>query len=186
MNELKGFLWGVLVCAVIGIMAECGGRNTVTRVTSDTVRVVVHDTVEVERPVPVDSMPAGYVVAKLPKVSNSQKIGKDCKKTPNPTETAENILPFPTNDSVDVIIPITQNHYKDSLYEAWVSGYDPKLDSIRLFIPHTSMHINTQTTEMKYEKRKPWSVTVGVGYGLCGNKAEPFVGAMVGYTIFEW
>ena len=36
-------------------------------------------------------------------------------------------------DSV-VKLPMTQKHYKeDSLYDAWVSGYKPSLDSIRVY-----------------------------------------------------
>ena len=38
-------------------------------------------------------------------------------------------------DSIDVPVPIVQKRYDDSLYTAWVSGFEPNLDSIRLYQP---------------------------------------------------
>ena len=36
------------------------------------------------------------------------------------------------HDSIDVPVPIVQKRYEDSLYTAWVSGFEPALDSIDL------------------------------------------------------
>ena len=66
------------------------------------------------------------------------------------------------NDTLYVPIPKTQLYYaKDSLYQAWVSGYKPNLDSIKVF-PKT---IYTTITNTVY--KKPARVTIGatIGYG---------------------
>ena len=48
------------------------------------------------------------------------------------------------HDSIEVPVPIIQKRYDDSLYTAWVSGYDPALDSINLRLPTITETI-TQT-----------------------------------------
>ena len=66
------------------------------------------------------------------------------------------------NDTLYVPIPKTQRYYaKDSLYQAWVSGYKPNLDSVKVF-PKT---IYTTITNTIY--KKPARVTIGatIGYG---------------------
>lgn len=66
------------------------------------------------------------------------------------------------NDTLYVPIPKTQQYYsKDSLYMAWVSGYKPNLDSIKVF-PKTVYSTITNTVY-----KKPARVTMGVtaGYG---------------------
>ena len=39
------------------------------------------------------------------------------------------------HDSIDIPVPIYRRRYEDSLYTAWVSGYEPNLDSIALRLP---------------------------------------------------
>ena len=66
------------------------------------------------------------------------------------------------NDTLYQAVPTTQKYYaKDSLYQAWVSGYKPNLDSIKVF-PKT---IYTTITNTVY--KKPARVTIGatIGYG---------------------
>lgn len=88
-------------------------------------------------------------------------------------------------DSVNVVVPIMQKVYRDSLYQAWVSGYNPSLDSI-----HISQRITTITraitnTEVQY-KTKRWSVGLHLGIGVTPHKIEPYVGIGVAYNIFSW
>ena len=66
------------------------------------------------------------------------------------------------NDTTFVALPITQRYYaKDSVYQAWVSGYKPNLDSIKVF-PKTIYSTITNT-----DYKKPARVTIGatIGYG---------------------
>lgn len=89
------------------------------------------------------------------------------------------------NDTLYVPIPRTQEYYaKDSLYQAWVSGYKPALDSIRVF-PKT---IYTTVTNTVY--RKPSKIGFGLtaGYGMAlidGQvKLAPTISAGVFYRFW--
>ena len=85
-------------------------------------------------------------------------------------------------DSIDVPIPIVQKRYEDSLYTAWVSGFEPKLDSIRLYTPE----IQTTVTRTVYEPTPllTLGVQVGGGYGLIHRQPDIYVG--IGGQINLW
>jgi hypothetical protein len=85
-------------------------------------------------------------------------------------------------DSIDVPVPIVQKRYEDSLYTAWVSGFEPKLDSIRLYTPE----IQTTVTNTVYEPTPllTLGVQVGGGYGLINRQPDIYVG--IGGQINLW
>lgn len=91
-------------------------------------------------------------------------------------------------DTVQVELPYIQKEFKDSLYEAWVSGYqDVNLDSIRIFQHNKIVQINNQIERIKY-KNKHWHIgpSVGVGYDFKNNRVAPYLGVSVQYSIFSW
>ena len=85
-------------------------------------------------------------------------------------------------DSIDVPIPIVQKRYDDSLYTAWVSGFEPKLDSLRLHMPEVTNTI----TKTVYEPTPllTFGVQVGGGYGLIHRQPDIYVG--IGGQINLW
>lgn len=85
-------------------------------------------------------------------------------------------------DSIDVPIPIVQKRYEDSLYTAWVSGFEPKLDSLRLHMPEVTNTI----TKTVYEPTPLMTlgVQVGGGYGLINRQPDIYVG--IGGQINLW
>ena len=85
-------------------------------------------------------------------------------------------------DTILVALPITQQHYKDSLYEAWVSGYEAKLDSIRVHARTRYVYI-----EKKVQPRRP-KVVISVGmYGGVGIRSPDVgVGISVGVPLWWW
>ena len=91
-------------------------------------------------------------------------------------------VPMAREDSIDVPIPIVQKRYEDSLYTAWVSGFEPKLDSIRLYTPE----IQTTVTKTVYEPTPllTLGVQVGGGYGLIHRQPDIYVG--IGGQINLW
>lgn len=91
-------------------------------------------------------------------------------------------VPMAQEDSIDVPIPIVQKRYEDSLYTAWVSGFEPKLDSIRLYTPE----IQTTVTKTVYEPTPllTLGVQVGGGYGLIHRQPDIYVG--IGGQINLW
>ena len=101
------------------------------------------------------------------------------------TKTGEVVyirIPYPVpgdtiRDSIEVPIPIEQKRYEDSLYTAWVSGFRPALDSIRLHQPE----ITTTITETIVKKAPRLSVGLSVGPGVSIDKNH-HMGIYVGFT----
>lgn len=83
-----------------------------------------------------------------------------------------------TTDSVKtkVNIPISTTIYKDSTYEASVSGFKASLDYIKVFPKETTIY-KEKTLEIK--EKQPLikhGIQVGVGYLPLSNKIEPYIG----------
>ena len=92
------------------------------------------------------------------------------------------------HDTVQVELPYIQKEYRDSTYEAYVSGYkDVNLDSIRVFQHNKIVQINNNIERIKY-KNKHWHIgpSVGVGYDFTNNRVAPYLGVSVQYSIFSW
>ena len=81
------------------------------------------------------------------------------------------------NDTLMVEVPVEQKRYDDSLYTAWVSGYQPALDSIQLHQPE----IVTTITETIVKKAPRLSVGLSVGPGVSIDK-DHHMGIYVGFT----
>lgn len=101
-------------------------------------------------------------------------------------------VPYPVYETktdtllvVDTLyLPRTQKHYKEAEYEAWVSGYQPSLDSIWVY--NKTSEVNT----ISVPSRKRWSIGVQAGYGVQlspnGVVAAPYIGVGVTYNLFSW
>lgn len=132
--------------------------------TSDTTRVTIIDTIPYLHPVPKDSIVVRYETRLLP-TERDTTMQTDCI------------------DSVKVEIPITQKRYADSTYTAWVSGYNPTLDSIRIYPRHEVITI----TNTIRQKPKRWGVGLNVGYGITPkNGLQPYIGVGVSYNLFTF
>ena len=81
-------------------------------------------------------------------------------------------------DTVEVTLPYVQKQYKDSSYSAWISGYEPSLDSIRVF-PKTTI---IRESKVARQKDRRWGVFGGVGIGV-SDRITPCVGVGIGYRI---
>ena len=94
-------------------------------------------------------------------------------------------------DSVRVEVEMVQRHYRDSLWEAWVSGpIDPRLDSVRVFAQRERVTVREIQAAPCGEKKKRWGVgpMAGVGYGggMNGGGWGWFVGVGVSYTLINF
>lgn len=109
--------WFLLVFGAILICWGCflWGQYSVDIPEPD-VKIVV-DTVSIERPVPVEKV---ITATKLIPVKGD-------------TIYNESVRVITVHDTAYVALQYQQNHYIDSLYEAWVSGVDPALDSIKVY-----------------------------------------------------
>ena len=86
------------------------------------------------------------------------------------------------HDSIEVPVPIYQKRYEDSLYTAWVSGYRPNLDSIRLYLPEVQTTVTK--TIVKPAPLITFGIQAGGGYGIINRKPDIYVG--VGAQLNLW
>ena len=86
------------------------------------------------------------------------------------------------HDSIDVPVPIMQKRYDDSLYTAWVSGYEPNLDSISLHQPEIITTITK--TIVKPSPLISVGIQAGGGIGIINRKPDIYIG--VGGQINLW
>lgn len=119
------------------------------------------DTIPYYKPVPKDSMVLKYVTKTIIKTRTDYK---------------DSII----YDSIEVDIPISQKYYESEDYKAWVSGYEPSLDSIKVY----QKTIEIKETIMKTPSR--WNIGVfgGYGYGFSSKRFEPVIGVGIGYRIW--
>ena len=175
-------LVGLLCGGVIGFgvgrgTAEKGADGKI--ITTDT--ITRYDTLLVKSPTARDSIVVKYITKTLPKsgnnsVENIPQIGNiHGDNIPVFAEVAD-------SDSVAVKIPITQKRYDGENYSAWVSGYEPSLDSI---------FVSQRTDVVTIREKKPpnkWHIGVqcGVGYTFKSKQFEPFIGVGISYSIISF
>lgn len=162
-----------VVCFILAIgmnMERCSNRNSpANAVVTDT--IVVVDTVCIVQPVVKDSVVVRTIIERLPIVHADTILTDMCDST--------NVSP---KDSALVMLDITQQHYKGDTYEAWVSGYKPRLDSIRTFQLTRTIQTNTDNPPNRFTV----GLTGGVGYGFVSKKIEPFIGIGITYRIISF
>lgn len=163
-DRLIGAFWGALVCFLISYMA--GGYHF-----RDTAKMVVrtdtlHDTVTVREPPAVAEVAVRTDTVWLPVVRTR-------------TDTALLTSDGP-KDSVRAVVQITQKTYADSTYKAWVSGYNPRLDSIQVY---RQTVVTTKTETVVKKRRIGIGVQAGYGYGFRYGGFEPYVGLGVSWNF---
>ena len=131
----------------------------------DTVTVI--DTVVHREPVAKDSAVVRYVTRTVPVVTQSYRAPRDTASVKNGS-----------SDSATVMLPITQKMYSDTDYRAWVSGYEPRLDSIKVF-PRT-----VTVRETIYKPPSRFSIGLQGGYGITPKGLQPYIGVGVNVRIF--
>lgn len=204
MNNKKRLLYCALVAVVLlaglAIYNRCSSKAEVVKVERDT--VVIRDTVPYYHPTPKDSAIVKYVTRYLP-VVKSDTIFRENSAMEHYADTSKMIA---------VEVPITSKHYGSKDYDAWVSGYEPSLDSIKVY--QRTEYITERVTISKPPNKweldamagidydvtsqhyspyaggellyKPNRLQVGIRGGVVkgGSKAEPFAGAVVKIRLF--
>ena len=140
----------------------------------DTVTVI--DTVVHRVPAAKDSTVVRYVTRTVPVATQSYRAPRDTAN--NDREVMSKLYASASNDSATVMLPITQKMYSDTDYRAWVSGYEPRLDSIKVF-PRT-----VTVLETKYKPSSRFSIGLQGGYGLTPKGLQPYIGVGVNVRIF--
>ena len=175
-----------------------GGTQGYEVVRRDTTRVVVYDTVRYEEPVARDSVVVRYVTRRLamssgratayaerdggcrgPEAGASGAVAAGDGKSAGELPSAVGEGDGGVVDSCDVVVPITQKRYVTDEYRAYVSGYEPRLDSLIVIRPTVRETVTVTRTSKKREKRFGVGVGVGAGYGLIHGEADVYVGGVV-------
>lgn len=77
----------------------------------------------------------------------------------------------------EAVIPISQNVYRDSMYTAWVSGYRPRLDSIKV--------VGSVVTRDVIRPAKRWGMGIQGGVGMTPKGIQPYVGFGVYWKLWN-
>lgn len=190
-TALAYFVAGLISGCIIGYWIKgaadakrCTGYCTST----DTVTVV--DTVRYSQLVAKDSIVVRQITARLPVV---QPINDGGKVRTMQMADAQGNASASDNHGVDivgadvgergseqVIVPIVQKKYSDSTYTAWVSGYEPQLDSI--YVYQRTRVIRERT----YKPPNKWHIGVQAGYGYGREGFTPYVGIGITYSIISF
>lgn len=149
-----GYISIVIVAFLVGAKVakvryrQVQPADTIT-ITKDS---LIYDTITITQPVPVDRVTV-----------DSVKIS--------------------VHDTLYIKVPIEQTHYSDSLYDAWVSGYRAKLDSIKVHTPTRYIYNEKVITKVRRPK-----VVISAGiYGGVGIRSPDIgVGITVGIPIWYW
>jgi hypothetical protein len=136
-------------------------KPVIENVTRDT--VTLHDTIPDIAPTPKDSTRIKWVTRWL-------------------TMKPDTITQWETltiHDSVAVEVPITSKHYSSKDYDAWVSGFEPSLDSIKVY--QKTQVITETITRMKPPNKWELDLTGGIDYNFTAKKYTPHVGGELMY-----
>lgn len=158
---------GALLCVLCGIWIGKGmyDRPLDESVSRDT--VILHDTVPDIAPEPKDSVRTRWVTRWLPaKPDTVSRNGEIFREFPQISAN------FSATDSVAVQVPITSKHYSGKNYDAYVSGFEPNLDSI--FVYNETQLITETITRMKPPNKWSLSVNAGVDYGTTSKFWQPY------------
>ncbi len=170
-------VWRIVQLAILFILAvlvlrtgqgnrkEVSIKETVTTLT-DTVRI--RDTIEIEKPVYISRTIVDSILV--------------------PVMQIDTVF---LKDTLYIQLPREQRYYREQEYEAWVSGFQPELDSLKLYSDQTLItnqyHHQTQIIEKLRQKR--FGIGIQVGYGTTFNEKiyfTPYVGIGLSYNFLTF
>lgn len=179
-----------LVAAVAGVCAgmmlrECERPKPMEyRPPGETVidTVTYVDTIPYILPTPAKETANGTKIVYLPVPAFSIGNNDSTNIPPICNIEGENILP----DSVAVEIPITQREYEGKDYHAWVSGYEPSLDSIYVFARHDVVTIREPSLRSDHNGNKRLGIGLFAGYGYTPQGFQPCAGISINYNLWNF
>ena len=86
-------------------------------------------------------------------------------------------------DSLQLVLLRVQRHYSDSTFDAWVSGVDPRLDSIKTY--QNNMVITKEIPVIQVKKSR-WGLGIQAGYGVSKDGLSPYIGVGVSFNVLSW
>lgn len=162
-SSLKTAFALIALGAALFLLGRCSARTP--RLQAESVRVdtlYVHDTITQEKPV-------------FTRVYVRDSIFVTMHDTLHRTDT--------------VWLPREVKIYEDERYRAEVSGYQPSLDRIDIFVKDRVVtQTKTQIVEVKRKTR--WGIGLQAGYGVTYHNAQlqtfPYIGVGVSWNLITW
>ena len=148
-SNIVAFMCGLWLCLLIT-------RCTNKAATEQPIRDTIVDTITEVKPIAVDSVITRYKWVNVERVKDTTIVN----------EVSEVVF-----DTIQVRLPIESKHYTAESYDAWVSGYEPQLDSIKVY-----------QREVK-PKQSRWSIGLQGGVGMTPKGLQPYVGIGVAYKL---
>ena len=148
-SNIVAFICGLWLCLLIT-------RCTNKAATEPTLRDTIVDTIKVVKPIAVDSVVTRYKWVNVERVKDTTIVN----------EVSEVVF-----DTIRIRLPIESKHYTAESYDAWVSGYEPSLDSIKVY-----------QREVK-PKQSRWSIGLQGGVGMTPRGVQPYIGIGIGYRL---
>ena len=148
-SNIVAFICGLWLCLLIT-------RCTNKAATEPTLRDTIVDTIKVVKPIAKDSVITRYKVVNVERVKDTTIVN----------EVSEVVF-----DTIRIRLPIESKHYTAESYDAWVSGYEPQLDSIKVY------QREVQT------KQSRWSIGLQGGVGMTPRGVQPYIGIGIGYRL---
>lgn len=149
LSNIIAFVCGLWLCLLI---TRCTNKAAIEPPLRDT----IVDTIRVINPIAKDSVITHYKWVNVERVKDTTIVN----------EVSEVVF-----DTVQVRLPIESKHYTAESYDAWVSGYEPQLDSIKVY-----------QREVK-TKQSRWSIGLHGGVGLTPKGLQPYIGIGIGYRL---
>ena len=163
-KSFRGCWWALIGLIVLSFVANI---YFLSRPEPEPSVVIKRDTVwedtTIYKPVPAETVDIGRTVY---------------LRIPYPVPSGRDTI----HDSIDVPIPIIQKRYDDSLYTAWVSGFEPNLDSINLRLPTITETITK--TIVKPSPRLSIGIQGGAGVGVFSRQPDIYVGVGLQWRLF--
>ena len=148
-SNIVAFICGLWLCLLIT-------RCTNKAATEQPIRDTIVDTIKVVKPIAVDSVVTRYKWVNVERVKDTTIVN----------EVSEVVF-----DTIRIRLPIESKHYTAESYDAWVSGYEPQLDSIKVY-----------QREVK-TKQSRWSIGLQGGLGITPKGVQPYIGIGIGYRL---
>lgn len=86
------------------------------------------------------------------------------------------------NDTTFIELPKETKVYRDSTYEASISGFQPNLDHISVY-PKTIYITEEKTSYIENKKHFHHGIQAGIGFGVINRKPDVFVGYGFQYSF---
>lgn len=176
---IKRILPPVVLLIAMCIMFFIAGYKHCEKISSVVNDTIVHDdTIPYYLPIPRDSVIVRYITKSVPKTTDSVTEYTENVISKAENVTSEIVITDNGKDSFNVVIPISQKVYTDSLYTAYVSGYEANLDSI--FVMRRTMEI-TRTIS----KNPPrFGIGIQAGYGITPKGFQPYIGLGAQFNLW--